>query len=58
MRQTSSTLTRVKLWKRPEVNNEPFHLWYVISSVGVMQLPVPDHLQLLPGHWPKNSWIS
>ena len=32
--------TRMNLCKRPELNSEPFQLWYGISNVYDMQLPV------------------
>ena len=40
VKHTSSTFTRIKLCKRPEVNSEPTHLKYDIISVGDMHLPM------------------
>ena len=47
VRYTSSTFTRLKLCKRPEVNKSS-HWWYSISSVGGMLLPV---------FWPDPAFI-
>ena len=64
--QNFVTFTRVKLCRRPEVNNEPAHfLTFMKNGVAFPSLgwhaayQCPDQFQLLPGHWPaKRSWIS